>query len=94
MATMTLPRRTARIRLDEPRNPGFAARLRHYRLRQAWSQAELSKLTLGVCSRRTIQNWENGVTEPEMGERLRAVAAMLGVSPGFLLTGEQDHADD
>jgi transcriptional regulator with XRE-family HTH domain len=94
MPTLTRPRTLGRERLDAVRFPGFAARLRHYRLRQTWSQAELAHLTQGVCSRRTIQNWENGVTEPELGQRLRVVAAMLGVSAWFLLTGEHEHADD
>jgi len=68
----------------------FAARLRRLRLQQQWTQAELADLTLGICSRRTIQNWENGVNEPQVGRRLRVVAEIFRVSPHSLLTGEDD----
>jgi transcriptional regulator with XRE-family HTH domain len=44
-------------------------------------QAEVSKAS--------VQNWETGKTEPRRS-KVAAIAAALGVSPGWLLNGEAD----
>jgi len=55
------------------------------------TQVEIAKLA--EIGDRTYRAWEYGEAVPNMGPGLRSVAAVLRVSPGYLLFGEeQDHA--
>lgn len=68
---------------------GFPERLRRARRRQNWTQQDLADLTSGICSRKTVQNYELGTTLPRVGSKqLNALAIILRVAPGDLLYGE------
>lgn len=71
----------------------FPEQLRKARMRLVYSQQQLADLTGGICSRRTIQNYERGTTAPRMGSpQLHALATVLRVEPGDLLYGEEHDA--
>ena len=77
---------------DNPEANGFPRRLRNLRRRLYWSQQELSQQS-GV-SRKTIWNWEHGLTGPRLSSwQLKQVAEVLRVQPGALVYGddEEDH---
>lgn len=73
----------------------FADRLRFLRIRECVSQHTLSLLTAEkaggppLVSERTISHWETRKTTPYLGKHLKAVAWVLGVTPGYLLRGEE-----
>lgn len=64
---------------------GVAARIRETRRSLSWTQEELAR-RIGV-SRSAIAQWETDRTG-QIRANLARVAAVLGVSVGYLLTGE------
>lgn len=68
----------------------FSAKLVGCRNRSGLSQTELAK-AIGV-SLRTIQNWEGGETRPPGGEKVRRLAAVLGVPIAYLLEEDPGQA--
>lgn len=63
----------------------IAERIKIQRKRKPMTQAYFAD-RLNV-DRRTVINWENGITEPS-GEMIINIANVLGISPDLILTGE------
>jgi transcriptional regulator with XRE-family HTH domain len=88
---MAVALRTANSYADEH----FPDRLRFLRIQACFSQRELSSLTAEragqkpLVTERTISHWETGRTRPYLGRHFKAVAWALGVTPGYLLQGEE-----
>ena len=76
---------------DNPDQNGFPRRLRNLRTRLCWSQEDLANQS-GV-SRKTIWNWEHGVTPRVTSKPIRRVAEVLRVTPGALIYGEENDGD-
>jgi hypothetical protein len=64
---------------------GFALRMAKERHRLGYSFQELSRSTGIAVS--TLWNWEHAVTVPVPGWRVRALASVFRVTPGYLLDG-------
>ena len=67
---------------------GFAQRMAKERRRLGYSFQDLSRATNIAVS--TLWNWEHAVTHPEPGWRLRALASVFRVTPGYLLDGDPE----
>ena len=65
------------------------ARLKRLRTWQGYTQREVAQGTGGVCSARTLQDWETGRHLPSPGKQLRAIAEFYRVPPGWILNGEK-----
>lgn len=70
----------------------FSEKVRKHRKALGMTQAELAQ-KLGVTCK-TIINYENGTTYPRKREMYTALAAILGVEPGYLRNEEDDFIEE
>ena len=68
---------------------GFSDRLVQARGDAGLTQDELAAQTNLLVSVRTLSDWENGVSYPNLGPHIRAVARELDVSLAWLLRGDE-----
>jgi transcriptional regulator with XRE-family HTH domain len=67
----------------------FPARIKRLRTALGLTRKEVVDKADGAFAVRTLDNWENGRTEPTLGPKFRALVAALGTTIPYALWGEE-----
>lgn len=94
-----MPTRTRKRKPKRPPHvePGFAERFRNARIDAGLPPSELSALTNGLVSVRSIFDWEHEQGYPRLGAPIRAASEVLEEPLAWLLRGDASaraRADD